>query len=77
MWLERRFSIIEARVMRATTAICGSDRVMTGRIRLRGEPSFQPATGSTESASPNTICKTGAITKVGMVRPKVPSPVTR
>jgi hypothetical protein len=52
--------------MRAMMAICGNARVMTGRIRLRGAPPAQPATGRRARARPNTICSTGAITKVGI-----------
>ena len=76
MWFERRVSIIEARVMRATTAICGSASAITGRIRLRGEPPSQPATGSHASMRAKTICRTGATTKFGIVRPIAPTPVT-
>ena len=74
IWFERRFSIIAARVMRATTAICGSASIMTGRIRLLRRAVVQPATGSQASVRPKTICRTGATTKFGMVMPKVPMP---
>ena len=77
MWFERRFSIMAARVMREITAICGSASTVTGRMRLRTEPLPQPATGSHARVRPNTIWKTGATTKFGMVRPSAPRPVTR